>query len=292
MNTDAEAYRFSARCANDWIDIGLLDIRLPDTYTPRRYCPVCYAEYGAECAGIPEQPSEQLRLRLAPYQQMPSRDCLRQMARAVDEGDDVLVTRLQHDWDRFSALPPSDYSSVADEIRSSLGLSPHRLILPRTTVGPPEAYVGEDLGVDIAACAPYLACPVLTERAADALSASNLGGFELHPINPPGCGLYTLTVTGRGGLPRMVPGGAEWRQCEGCGQWQLRGDQTARTLGLDEHEWDGSDFFHFADKGDVFVSRNATGWFRTSRLRLLLTLTPVHEVSLVPDILISTPDGV
>jgi len=184
-------------------------------------------------------------------------------------------------------LLPEDFSALARDLRRLLGIPPHFFIRPHARVGPKRVYLLDEVTWDIRVHAGDM---YLSRRGAKALWRSGLKGFALFPMEVElgdeemitDCmwvelelsgqlerhrewwyrrkvmPLYELVVWGRGGIPKTDPDGFWW-QCKRCKRWYLGKYQEYR-LELDSQQWDGSDFFHFAECGNVHVTERAKEW--------------------------------
>lgn len=274
-------YKLSAKYVNEWMSSDLLFVTMPDVYTPRRYCSICKITPRADAADIPEAPSSEVVKLLSPYQIDPPKSWLIDLDEAVFNGDDEKANNIDKNIMQFNALPPEEFSIVAEKLRSMMYLPKERLVMPRETVGPATAKLAQPLKVDMIAGVTYVPCPILTEYAAEVLSDSKLSGFNIYPLKTVSRyeeQLYTMIVFGDGGIPTVSFGRLEWKQCPGCGEWWLRGDDACARLKVDEKSWDGSDFFHFAGKGPFYISNRARQYIDSSSLALNVSYESLSDI--------------
>lgn len=272
-----QCYRFIAHNTGCWLSSDSLRVHLPALRLPARKCWQCRLTPAADCASIPERAPASIVELLQPYQSDVSSEKLAELALAVDEEADP--ERVAEDIANLDAVSPDIFSRIEKKIRDALSLHPDRLVLPGESVGTIEVSQGQP-DTDLIAGVSYSPCAILTELAAEAICSSGLHGCKIIPMDRRGLysePLHTMVVYGKGGVTRILSGTAEWRQCETCNEWWLWGQGPIR-LALDEKQWDGSDFFHLAGKGPVYISRRAYEWLRTSRLRLLLDIDAIEEL--------------
>lgn len=242
---------------------------LPDdtVILPGVYCPECQAKWHflAEADGmfVSDQVFEELQFLVGQFTALAS-------THGVNGGDG-----------RPSILP-EEWRQLTSELSRLLGLPEHRfherqninhrLVGYRLTKLPPSW--------DVWGGAPYSKF-LLTKEAAEALNASGLTGFQLHPIEVynrhyalcEDTVFYTLEVYGRGGVPITEPSGF-WQRCRRCKQWQLTSYREYH-FAVDESQWDGSDFFRFVDYGPVIITERARKWLEQSGLRLWIEFVDI-----------------
>lgn len=238
-----------------------------DLILPARVCPeCCMSWFYVAAADIPEQPTPELLKILMPYQNEFPDEYFAQMIEAADEENwehPVWSAIELHD-----TVTPREFAVLAQKIRELLNLHPRRLILPRATVGPSRVRLQRPLKWDIMGGGAEVIL-LLSATAAEVLDDSDLSGFQIFPVSMEGKAphpVYEMIVFGDGGLPITSPEGY-WKQCEECKEWWLQKDQPY-IFEIDSSVWDGSDFFHFAGKGYVYVSERAKEWLEASGLRL------------------------
>ncbi len=240
------------------------------------YCPACKAnwQFFAEADNIfvPEIP-EPLQRILRDYETKGIRT-YNQLMQTVEEIAREAEYLRQHGIEPNSpTLLPEDFAQLCAEVRRWLALPDDYPLRQRQAIFtdfviqlvqfPPEwDFFGGG------AFSSYYLSPVAAER----LSRSGLTGFVLYPVEVYDHEWefreywYILRVHGRGGVPITQPEGY-WYRCSRCGYWQLSKYQPYQ-FAIDPSQWDGSDFFHFVDYGQVVITERARAWLEQSGLRL------------------------
>jgi hypothetical protein len=269
------------RLASIEIDFRFVPKPVEKLCMPKRYCSACKRTTSAVGASLPERIPDPVRIRLKPYQlgaqnQLPHDLFVRQ----VEAWDN-------HDWEnpvheeveRFGAISPSEYKIVEQFIRDTYQLAPGRLIRPQTELGPKKIRKSFSPSWNIlggGAQNLYMTQPV-----GSVLLEAGITGLELFPVyttDGKPSEICEATISGDGGLPNVSTGG-EWYQCPECEVWYLQADHPVKLL-IDEKQWDGSDFFHFARQGFIYVSETAV---RILENRLLLVGSWVNFVPMQDD---------
>ncbi|MHB1458536.1 MAG: hypothetical protein ACYC0V_16630 [Armatimonadota bacterium] len=202
-------------------------LKYPRRHTPKRYCSTCLLNIGyIDCGDICENPPPEVVKILRPYQADAPFEMHVQVGRLEDkqrEGYDTTaeIAMMYKEMDLYNALSPKDFDKVADSIRRIMNMPDSRLILPEVHVGELGGRIRKPLPADFI----YLGSgTIVNEKASEMLCDSGLTGFKLYPINVTGkfeCKLFTLVVTGDGGVPKITKGDCEWRQCAECDTWYV-----------------------------------------------------------------------
>lgn len=250
--------------SENWDDsIELLEI---EQNLPKRHCATCQS-FSVPCVAsdVPERPTAALLNLLSPYLQDYPHDLLVAMDQATDEEnwDDPIWAVVE----AYNSISVEEFANLAERIRAHLQLSSNRLVLPVARIGPLRVHLPRPLTCDIMGGGAECVI-LLSGGAATLLTDSSLRGFQIFPVDNGDRSdwVYEMIVFGEGGLPITTPDGY-WEQCKECGEWWLQKDQPY-VFEVDLNVWDKSDFFHFAGKGDVYVSERAKEWLETSGLRL------------------------
>lgn len=245
------------------IDHDILDAEFGESLNIKRtlllpwvYCSACGQHWGSKIAAdIPEPLLPKARQLLTPYPQYIPEELMRKIAQIFDEGreDDAESQEIFRQAETYGDIPPNEFYTLEGILRDIYNLPPRRLIEPRARLGPLFIRKGYRPKWDVYHDSSSL---YFSQRAGDELLKTGITGLELFPVYTRGgkpSEVYEAVVTGWGGLPCLVSPGGEYFQCEGCKRWYLRGEHPLK-IRLDESQWDGSDFFHLAWGGAVYVS--------------------------------------
>lgn len=249
---------------------------------PKRYCSACKRTPIAAGASLPEPISDPVRARLKPYQQGAQNQLPHDLfVRQVEAWDnDDWENPVHEEVERFGAISPLEYKIVEQSIRDIYQFTPGRLILPQTELGPKKirksfsprwSLHGGDFGDSL----------FINQQVKIALLEANVTGLDFFPVYTTGDGqteIYEVVVSGDGGIPDVSPGGG-WYQCPECEMWYLKADHPVR-LSVDERLWDGSDCFHLARQGPIYVTERVV---RSLEDRLLLVDSWVSFISIEDD---------
>lgn len=163
----------------------------------------------------------------------------------------LLKPYVNKDYEKLVDLTPAEFFDLEKHLRSIYHLSEKRLILPRASLSPTvilraykpkwDAYLFRDL--------------FFSKRLANELLRLEVSGIEFFPVyyrNGSEADVVEAVVFGEGGIPLLSKGG-QWWHCPECRQYLLLADHPVK-FSMNVSEWDGSDFFHFAKHGPVYVS--------------------------------------
>ena len=263
-------YQFVAEHPGCWLGVSQVEVRLPRLHVPRRYCPECRSRPGVYSSDIPRPIPQALAHHLEPYQDDGSDIYMPLLLKAHDEGEETQA--IAEAFDRHNALHPDEFGAVAGLIRETLKLEEGYLIEPQASLGPATVRVNKPMAVDIVAGVLYQPCPLLSERAAEALESSGLQGIAIRPL----CNrkqnaqlLYTMEFLETLPHPEIVSGDCTWCACGTCGELWLAGPANA-TLGVQAGCAEECDFYCLQGMAWPYLSARALTWLEGSGLKLEL----------------------
>lgn len=190
-------------------DLDFEPYRRPELELPRAYCPECGCDFfsAPEASDIPEPiPREALKLLRLFDREVPD-DLHRRYWTAFGRGDfsDPVIKEYQ----RFNALPITDFRQLAETLRQIYGLPSNRPIEPAAHLGLPfvkRSYTPQWLayGPDSMTGSLYF-----SQRAVELFVEAGIKGIEFFPVHTSRrrpSSVFLGVVTGNGGPPRVEGG--------------------------------------------------------------------------------------
>lgn len=246
---------------------------------PKRFCATCKDSVDAVGASLPEPILAQVRNKIKPYQlgaqnRLPHDLVVRQLE-AWDNDD--WTNPVHEEVARFGALTPLEYKTIEQFVRDCYKMPSGRLVLPQTELGPKKIRKSFSPHWNLLIANDSL---FVTQPVKSLLSEMEFSGIKFFPVyttDTEHSELYEAVIFGDGGIPEISAGG-KWHQCPECENWYLQADHPVK-LSVNEQQWDGSDFFHLARQGAVYVSEKAVRILSNSLLLVgsWVSFVPMHD---------------